>query len=107
VSQAVPGPAHTGHFGIWADGIDTIYYLGGAKVMQYRISSGVHQLFANPGSLPDGAVTSFQFVGGKSNLLTQDLYGNLWLNGVGDDTSDGVGNATGRMWFISAGQPPL
>jgi len=29
---------------------------------------------------------------------------NVW---VGDDTSDGVGNATGRVWFIQAGQPPL
>lgn len=44
------------------------------------------------------------FVGGKSNLLTQEIYGNLW---VGDDTSDGVGNATGRVWFIAAGQGPV
>ena len=104
VSQVVPGSANTGHFGIWADGIDTVYYLRDANVMRYRVSTGVHQVFANSGNLADGTATSFMFVGGKSNLLTQDIYGNLW---VGDDTSDGVGNATGRVWFIQAGQPPL
>ena len=103
-SQVVPGSANTGHFGLWADGIDTIYYLRDANVMRYRVSTGVHEVFANSGSLPDGTVTSFMFVGGKSNLITQDIYGNLW---VGDDTSDGVGNATGRVWFIAAGQQPL
>jgi hypothetical protein len=105
VSQTVAGSAaNVGHFGIWSDGADTIYYLRDANVMVYRLSTGVHQVFANSGSLPDGTVTSFSFVGGNSNLLTQDAYGNLW---VGDDTSDGAGNASGRIWFIAAGQPPL
>jgi len=104
VSLPVVGSAPTGHFGIWADGIDTIYYLRDANVMRYQISTGVHQVFANSGTLPDGTVAPFMFVGGKSNLLTQDMYGNLW---VGDDTSDGVGNATGRIWTIAAGQAPL
>jgi hypothetical protein len=105
VSQTVAGSAaNVGHFGIWSDGADTIYYLRDTNVMVYRVSTGVHQILANSGSLPDGTVTSFSFVGGKSNLLSQDAYGNLW---VGDDTSDGAGNATGRVWFISAGQPPL
>jgi hypothetical protein len=103
-SQVVPGSVNTGHFGIWADGIDTVYYLRDANVMRYQISTGVHEIFANSGSLPDGTVTPFMFVGGKSNLLTQDSFGNLW---VGDDTSDGVGNATGRVWFIQAGQGPV
>ncbi|HYL76998.1 MAG TPA: hypothetical protein VEU96_22475 [Bryobacteraceae bacterium] len=100
-SQLVPGAANTGHFGIWSDGIDTIYYLRDANVMRYRVSTGVHEVFANSGTLADGTVTPFMFVGGKSNMLTQDMYGNLW---VGDDTSDGVGNCTGRVWFIAAGQ---
>jgi hypothetical protein len=103
-SQIVTGSAPAGHFGIWADGIDTVYYLRDANVMRYTVSTGVHEVFANSASLPDGTVTTFMFVGGKSNLLTQDIYGNLW---VGDDTSDGVGNATGRVWFIAAGQPAL
>lgn len=102
VSQTVPGskPRVT-HAGIWADGIDTVYYLRDNKVRRYSVSTGIHQVFASSGTLPDGTVTTFAFVGGQSNLLTQDLYGNLW---VGDDTSDGVGNATGRVWFIAAGQ---
>jgi hypothetical protein len=104
-SQVVPGSTpNASHFGIWADGVDTVYYLRAANVMRYMVSSGLHEIFANSGSLPDGTVTSFAFVEGKSNLLTQDMYGNLW---VGDDTSGGVGNASGRVWFIAAGQPPL
>ncbi len=104
-SRVVPGSApNIGHFGIWADGIGTVYYLRDASVMRYTVNSGTHEVFANSGSLPDGTVTIFAFVGGKSNLLTQDIFGNLW---VGDDTSDGVGNATGRVWFIAGGQPPL
>jgi hypothetical protein len=105
VSQAVPGSApNVGHFAIWADGIDTVYYLRDANVMRYTISTGAHVVFANSGSLPDGTVTPFAFVGGMSNLLTRDIFGNLW---VGDDTSDGAGNATGRVWFIAAGQAPV
>lgn len=103
-SQVVAGSANAGHFGIWADGFDLVYYLRDANVMRYRVSTGIHEVFANSGTLADGTVSSFMFVGGKSNLLTQDIYGNVW---VGDDTSDGVGNATGRVWFIQAGQPPL
>ena len=72
--------------------------------MRYTVSSGVHQVFANAANLPDGTVTSFAFIGGKPNLLAQDVYGNLW---VGDDTSDGAANASGRVWFIAAGQPAL
>lgn len=104
VSQLVPGSANAGHFGIWADGIDTVYYLRDANVMRYRISTGVHEVFANSGSLPDGTVSSFMFVGGQPNLITQDIYGNLW---IGDDTSDGAANASGRVWFIAAGQAPV
>jgi hypothetical protein len=42
----------------------------------------------------------FAFVGGRSNLLQLDRLGNLW---IGDDTSDGAANFTGRIWFISSG----
>ena len=105
LSQTVAGSAsNVGHFGIWSDRADSIYYLRDTNVMVYHLSTGVHQVFANSGRLPDGTITPFSFVGGQSNLLTQDAYGNLW---VGDDTSDGKGNATGRVWFISALQPPV
>ena len=104
ISQVVPGSTSAGHSGIWADGIDTVYYLRDANVMRYRVSTGIHEVFANSGSLADGTVTNFAFVGGQSNLITQDIYGNLW---VGDDTSDGTGNAAGRVWFLAAGQGPV
>jgi hypothetical protein len=32
-----------------------------------------------------------------------DRLGNLW---IGDDTSDGVANFSGRIWYISAGALP-
>jgi hypothetical protein len=38
-------------------------------------------------------------VGGHTNLLLLDRLGNLW---IGDDTSDGNLNFTGRLWYISA-----
>jgi hypothetical protein len=60
VSQAVPGSApNVGHFGIWADGIDTAYYLRDANVLRYTVSTGAHVVFAN-------SLTPFAFVGGKS-----------------------------------------
>lgn len=102
LSQAVPGSAaKVNHAGIWADGINTVYYLRDNNVMSYSVSSGIHQVYASTGTLADGTVCTFAFVGGQSNLLTRDLYGNVW---VGDDTSDGTGNAAGRVWFIAAGQ---
>jgi hypothetical protein len=39
-------------------------------------------------------------VGGASNLMQLDRLGNLW---IGDDSSDGKFNFTGRIWYISAG----
>src|ERR1039457_3905928 len=60
VSQAVSGSApNVGHFGIWADGIDTVYYLRDANVLRYTVSTGAHVVFAD-------SLTPFAFVGGKS-----------------------------------------
>lgn len=47
-----------------------------------------------------GAPITFAFAGGHSNLLQLDRLGNLW---IGDDSSDGTFNFTGRIWYISAG----
>jgi hypothetical protein len=49
---------------------------------------------------PNGTVLPFAFVGGHSNLLQLDRLGNLW---IGDDSSDGAFNFSGRVWYISAG----
>jgi hypothetical protein len=43
--------------------------------------------------------TGFLFVGGHTNTLTLDGFGNLW---IGDDTSDGTLNFTGRLWRVPA-----
>jgi hypothetical protein len=43
--------------------------------------------------------TGFLFVGGHTNTLTLDGFGNLW---IGDDTSDGTFNFTGRLWRVPA-----
>ncbi len=46
------------------------------------------------------AVSSgFAFVGGHTNTLTLDGFGNLW---IGDDTTDGALNFTGRLWRVPA-----
>jgi hypothetical protein len=47
-----------------------------------------------------GAPLTFALVGGNGNLVMLDRLGNLW---IGDDTSDGVANFSGRIWYISAG----
>ena len=41
--------------------------------------------------------TGFAFVGGHTNTLTLDGFGNLW---IGDDPTDGALNFTGRLWRI-------
>jgi hypothetical protein len=43
--------------------------------------------------------TGFAFVGGHTNTLTLDGFGTLW---IGDDTTDGTLNFTGRLWRIPA-----
>jgi hypothetical protein len=52
------------------------------------------------GTEPNGTVLPFAFVGGRTNLLQLDRFGNLW---AGDDPSDGVRNFQGRLWHISVG----
>jgi len=41
----------------------------------------------------------YLFVGGHTNALSLDPFGNLW---VGDDPSDGAFNFSGRLWRIPA-----
>lgn len=89
------------HVGLTTDGINRIYMsINGQGVFRYTISSQSTQLISNGGTTPDGTVLTFAFVGGHSNLLQLDRLGNLW---VGDDSSDGAFNFSGRVWYISAG----
>ena len=91
------------HVGLASDGLNRVYMaINGAGVYRYTISTGATQLVSTGGNDPNtGAVLTFAFVGGQSNLLMLDRLGNLW---IGDDTSDGTANFTGRIWYISAGQ---
>jgi hypothetical protein len=43
--------------------------------------------------------SGFAFVGGHTNTLTLDGFGNLW---IGDDITDGSLNFTGRPWRVPA-----
>ncbi len=103
--NAVPisdGFAGTSHVGITTDGINRVYVgINGQGVWRYTISSGAIQLISTGGPDPNtGAPLTFAFVGGHSNLVQLDRLGNLW---IGDDTSDGNANFSGRIWYISAG----
>ena len=95
------GFAGTSHVGITSDGINRLYIgINGQGVWRYTISSGAMERMSVGGLDPNtGAPLTFAFVG-HSNLVQLDRLGNLW---VGDDTSDGTFNYTGRIWYISAG----
>jgi len=91
--NAVPvadGFAGAAHVGLASDGVSRLYFsVNGAGVFRYT-----------PG---DGRVvpvsSGFAFVGGHTNTLSLDGFGNLW---IGDDTTDGNLNFTGRLWRVPA-----
>jgi hypothetical protein len=62
---------------------------GGGTVFRYTPADG--------NVIP--VATGFLFVGGHTNTLTLDGFGNLW---IGDDTTDGIVNFTGRLWRVPA-----
>jgi hypothetical protein len=96
------GFAGATHVGLTSDGINRLYMaIDGQGVWRYTISTGAMQLISTGGNDPNtGAHLTFAFVGGNSNLMQLDRLGNLW---IGDDTSDGKANFSGRIWYISAG----
>ncbi len=99
VSDGFVGKAH---LGVTSDGLNHLYTsIDGQGVWRFTISTGAMSLVSTGGSDPNtGAALTFAFVGGSSNLLQLDRLGNLW---IGDDTSDGKFNFSGRIWYISAG----
>jgi len=98
----VDGFSGTAHVGLTSDGINRLYMaINGRGVWRYTISTGAMQLVSTGGNDPNtGAPLTFAFVGGNSNLVQLDRLGNLW---IGDDTSDGKANFSGRIWYIQAG----
>jgi hypothetical protein len=91
--NAVPvqdGFAGAAHVGLASDGVSKLYVsVDGAGVFRY---TPVDRRVAPVSS-------GFVFVGGHTNTLTLDGFGNLW---IGDDITDGTLNFTGRLWRVSA-----
>jgi hypothetical protein len=77
------------HVGLTSDGVSRLYFSlnGAGQVFRYTPTTGA----VTPVS------SGFAFVGGHTNTLTMDNFGNLW---VGDDPSDGTFNFSGRLWRI-------
>lgn len=90
--NAVPvqdGFAGATHVGLASDGVGKLYLSVNAGVFRYTPADGRVAAVAS----------GFAFVGGHTNTLTLDGFGNLW---VGDDTTDGTLNFTGRLWRVPA-----
>jgi hypothetical protein len=89
------------HVGLVSDGLNRLYMsINGQGVFRFTINPQSTTLISTGGTDPNGAVLSYAFVGGHTNLLFLDRLGNLW---VGDDIGDGRLNFQGRIWYISAG----
>jgi hypothetical protein len=105
ISDGFSGIAHTG---ATSDGTDAVYFSvsgnvqipGSSQVWRYSTVTGLFTFVAEGGADRNGAnASNFSFVGGKTNLLTLDAGGNLW---IGDDTSNGTAVGAGRIWTVSA-----
>jgi hypothetical protein len=105
ISDGFSGVAHVG---ITTDGVDAVYFAvggnpqipGSSQVWRYNASSGTFVFVAQGGVDRNGGnASNFSFVDAKTNLLTLDAGGNLW---IGDDTSTAAAFGAGRLWTISA-----
>ena len=96
------GFAGVPHVGLASDGVDAVYFAvsGSNQVWRYTPSTSSFAFIAQGGADRNGGnASSFSFVPGKTNLLTLDAGGNLW---IGDDTSDATAAGAGRIWTISS-----
>jgi hypothetical protein len=83
------GFAGAAHVGLASDGVSKLYFSVNVGVFRYTPLD--HRVVP--------VASGFAFVGGHTNTLTLDGFGNLW---IGDDTTDGTLNFTGRLWRASA-----
>jgi hypothetical protein len=83
------GHVGSAHVAVTSDGIGRLYFSVNGSVSRYTPADGR--------IVP--VSSGFLFVGGHTNTLTLDGFGNLW---IGDDTTDGALNFTGRLWRIPA-----
>ncbi len=103
ISDGFSGVVHTG---ITSDGADTVYFAvagsfsGGSQVWRYVPSSQLYTFVSMSGADRTGAnASNFSFVAAKTNLLSLDPNGNLW---IGDDSSNATVAGAGRLWTISS-----
>ena len=90
------------HVALVSDGLNRLYMsINGQGVFRFTVIPQSTTLISTGGTDPNGALTAYAFVGGHTNMLFLDRLGNLW---IGDDTSDGLFNFSGRIFYISAGQ---
>ena len=83
------GHAGATHNGVTTDGAGKVYFCAAGSVFRYTPADGRVVLVSS----------GFLFVGGHTNTLSMDGFGNLW---IGDDTTGGTLNFTGRLWRIPA-----
>jgi len=105
IADGFSGAVHTG---VTSDGVSTVYFAvagtpqipGSSQVWRYTPANGFFTFVSQGGMDKNGAnASSFSFTAAKTNLLTLDASGNLW---IGDDTSNTGATAAGRLWTISA-----
>ena len=105
IADGFAGAAHTG---VTSDGVDSVYFAvvgtsqipGSSQIWRYTPSDGIFTFVSQGGVDKNGAnASNFSFVASKTNLLTLDAGGNLW---IGDDTSSASSIGAGRLWTISS-----
>jgi hypothetical protein len=92
--NAVPvqdGFTGAAHVGVATDGAGKVYFSVNGVGAVYRYTPADQRVVP--------VSTGFAFVGGHTNTLTLDGFGNLW---IGDDPTDGAFNFGGRLWRIAA-----
>ncbi len=103
------GFAGLSHTGITSDGVNALYFAvagstqtpGGSQIWRYTPSNALFSFVSSGGVDRNGAhASSFSFTAAKTNLLTLDAAGNLW---IGDDPSNTGATDAGRLWTINAG----
>jgi hypothetical protein len=104
------GFAGLSHTGITSDGVSAVYFAvagpqnqGASQIWRYTPSNGLFTFVSSGGADRNGAnASNFSFAASKTNLLTLDSAGDLW---IGDDPSNTDATGAGRLWTI--GSAPL
>jgi hypothetical protein len=105
IADGFAGESHTG---ITSDGVNAVYFAvagpaqnpGNSQVWRYTPSNALFTFVSSGGDDRNGAnASSFSFAASKTNLLTLDAAGNLW---IGDDPSNTGVVGAGRLWTINS-----